>query len=139
MGASAHPPLPALNAAALAPAVIARVERALERDGKASLLPGEWQALSAAREVAARRSGLMSDPANFVSHASGATPLSFAYTNWKGAQSRRRVLPCRLYFGATDWHPEPQWLLEALDLDKNALRVFAVRDMVPESPGDGRP
>ena len=56
--------------------------------------------------------------------------LEFGYTNWRGEYARRRVRPVRLYHGSTEWHPEPQWLMEAYDADKGGLRAFAVKDMV---------
>jgi hypothetical protein len=65
---------------------------------------------------------------------SAASPaLEFAYTNWRGERSNRRVQPIRLYHGSTEWHPDPQWLLEAVDLDKGEVRAFAVKDMVPSA------
>lgn len=48
------------------------------------------------------------------------------YTNHRGERSRRRVVPQRLWFGATSWHPVDQWLLEAFDLAKGAQRDFAL-------------
>ncbi|PWC96909.1 hypothetical protein [Azospirillum sp. TSO5] len=60
----------------------------------------------------------------------GAPPLEFGYTNWRGEYARRRVQPIRTFFGSTEWHPDPQWLMEATDLDKGEVRAFAVKDMV---------
>lgn len=60
----------------------------------------------------------------------GAPPLVFGYTNWRGEFSSRRAVPIRIFFGATEHHPEPQWLMEAQDLDKGAVRIFAVREML---------
>jgi transcriptional regulator with XRE-family HTH domain len=79
-----------------------------------------------------------SEPAP-VPGAVGAAPLRFAYTNWRGERSVRRVIPTRIYFGATSYHPRPQWLMEALDVDKGVARAFAVADMRPEplEPIDG--
>ena len=51
------------------------------------------------------------------------------YTNWRGEVTARHIRPMRIYFGSTDWHPEEQWLMEAMDLDKQQVRVFAMRDM----------
>lgn len=51
------------------------------------------------------------------------------YTNYKGERGFRNIQPERLRFGATEYHPEKQWLLEAYDLDKEATRTFAVRDI----------
>jgi hypothetical protein len=41
----------------------------------------------------------------------------------------REIIPERIWFGATEWHPEPQWLLDAIDVEKNALRNFAMKDI----------
>lgn len=60
-----------------------------------------------------------------------AEPLVFMYTNWRGESGLRRAHPRRVYWGSTDWHPAPQWLMEALDADKQAVRVFAMQDMMP--------
>lgn len=51
------------------------------------------------------------------------------YTNWRGERSRRPVEPVALYWGSNEWHPESQMLLEAIDLEKDAVRSFAVRDI----------
>lgn len=48
------------------------------------------------------------------------------YVNWKGEREWRNITPHRLFFGATDFHRETQWLLDAWDGDKNAPRTFAL-------------
>lgn len=55
--------------------------------------------------------------------------LRFGYTNWRGEYAERNAVPLRVYFGSTEWHPEPQWLMEAYDRDKKEKRVFALKDM----------
>jgi hypothetical protein len=35
-----------------------------------------------------------------------------------------------VWFGETAWHPEPQWLLDVVDLEKNTERSFAMRDIL---------
>lgn len=57
-------------------------------------------------------------------------PLRFLYRNHRGEVSERVVQPSRLAYGSTEWHPEPQWLLEAYDLGKSAMRTFALRDVL---------
>jgi predicted DNA-binding transcriptional regulator YafY len=52
------------------------------------------------------------------------------YTNHRGEHRERRILPGRIYFGSTKWHKEPQWLLKAWDLEKNAARDFAMADII---------
>jgi len=39
------------------------------------------------------------------------------FTNWKGERRVRKVLPQRLAFCATLWHPEAQWMVFAIDLE----------------------
>lgn len=51
------------------------------------------------------------------------------YTNWKGVTALRRIIPKKIFFGSTEWHKEEQWLLEAFDVDKNADRSFAIKDI----------
>lgn len=51
------------------------------------------------------------------------------YTNWEGKRSYRRIKPTGMTYGTTDWHPEPQHLLHARDLDKHADRQFALKDI----------
>lgn len=58
-----------------------------------------------------------------------AEPVRIIYTNYKGKTSDRRIVPDTLWFGETEYHPEPQWLLKAFDLDKDACRDFAMRDI----------
>lgn len=58
------------------------------------------------------------------------------YTNWHGERAVRRIIPLAksIQFGATDWHPSPQWLFEAWDLEKNAYRTFAIKDIHSRTP-----
>jgi hypothetical protein len=56
--------------------------------------------------------------------------LTFTYRNYRGEIAQRRVVPITVRWDATEWHPEPQWLLQAYDLDKCAIRDFAMADMV---------
>lgn len=56
------------------------------------------------------------------------------YTNYRGEYSRRKIVPARVWFGSTEWHPEEQWLLEAYDVEKGAVRDFALRDVVLALP-----
>jgi hypothetical protein len=55
-------------------------------------------------------------------------PVTLTYTNWRGETAQRTIVPQRVWFGSTDWHPEPQWLLTALDAEKGAERDFALKD-----------
>lgn len=51
------------------------------------------------------------------------------YTNWKGVTALRKIIPIEMFFGSTEWHKEEQWLLKAYDIDKNAERSFALKDI----------
>lgn len=55
--------------------------------------------------------------------------IRFRYVNWRGEESVRWVVPLSISFEATEWHPEPQWLLHADDLVKFERRSFALRDI----------
>ncbi|WP_374844223.1 hypothetical protein, partial [Brucella haematophila] len=55
-------------------------------------------------------------------------PITLTYTNYRGETSERAITPIRPWFGSTEWHPEPQWLLRAYDHDKGAERDFALKD-----------
>jgi len=58
-------------------------------------------------------------------------PLTIEYKNWRGEVSMRSILPRRVYFSSNEWHTTPQWLLEAWDIDKDAIRIFAMQNMKP--------
>jgi hypothetical protein len=62
--------------------------------------------------------------------------LSVIYTNYRGETAIRKIQPKSIRFGSTEWHPEPQWLLLALDIEKNADREFALHDMKPTEMSD---
>jgi hypothetical protein len=53
----------------------------------------------------------------------------FVYRNWRGEVSTRHARPVRMFYGATFYHPEAQWLMEMVDLDKGETRIFAMKDM----------
>jgi hypothetical protein len=55
--------------------------------------------------------------------------IEFDYVNWRGVKSRRAVVVKGLYYGSTEYHKENQFLMNAIDLHKEADRVFAIRDM----------
>ena len=57
------------------------------------------------------------------------TAITILYTNWKGETAYRRIIPKGLRFASSEFHPEAQWLLDAYDLDKQADRAFAMRDV----------
>ena len=55
-------------------------------------------------------------------------PITMTYRNYRGEVADRTVLPKRVWWGSTDWHPEPGWLMTAYDTEKGADRDFALAD-----------
>lgn len=55
--------------------------------------------------------------------------VEIVYTNWRGETSKRVIKPIKIWFGATNWHKQEQWLLKATDIEKNAERDFALKDI----------
>jgi len=48
------------------------------------------------------------------------------YVNWRGIRGYRRIRPGRVVFENNEWHPETEWLLEAVDCEKGQERTFAL-------------
>lgn len=71
---------------------------------------------------------------------SGALPFEMVihYTNYRGETKDYRIQPLELFWSPTNqYHPEPQFLLRALDLDRNAYRDFAIKDIHGVTPAQG--
>lgn len=49
------------------------------------------------------------------------------YTNWRNERGIRAIIPHKIYFGSNEWHPTPQYLLEAWDVEKEAFRTFSLQ------------
>lgn len=56
-------------------------------------------------------------------------PAIIDYVNYRGERSERRIIPYNIFWGSNEWHGEEQWLLTAMDLDKDSLRTFAMKDI----------
>lgn len=56
------------------------------------------------------------------------------YTNWRGERALRPILPIAIAWGATEWHPKPQWLLWARDASNGKLRGFAMASIHSLTP-----
>lgn len=48
------------------------------------------------------------------------------YTNHRGERAFRRIHPLRLSFENNEWHHDSQWLIEAMDMEKSAVRTFSL-------------
>lgn len=64
------------------------------------------------------------------------------YTNWRGERRVRLIQPIEMgmYFGSSEHHKEPQWLLRAIDCESNGIRTFALRNIhAMDCSADGTP
>lgn len=57
------------------------------------------------------------------------TNVRICYTNYRGETSIREIVPKTISFVSTEWHPEAQWILTAFDIEKQADRGFAMKDI----------
>lgn len=55
--------------------------------------------------------------------------VTFTYTNWKGETRQRKAYFIKFFMGSNEWHPETQWLVIGMDLEKQAERTFALKDI----------
>lgn len=63
------------------------------------------------------------------------TIVEIDYTNYRGERKVRRIQPVgTIKFESTNWHHEKQWVLQALDLEKNEMRSFAMKDIHSWAP-----
>jgi len=71
-------------------------------------------------------------PANHQAIASeqpAGKPIKVQYTNYRGETAIRTIIPSRVFWGATEYHPEEQWLLEVYDVERKATRIYALKDI----------
>jgi hypothetical protein len=54
------------------------------------------------------------------------SPVVIDYTNWRGERSKRTIMPLEFHWGSNQWHPDPQWLLDAIDVKKQVVKTFAM-------------
>lgn len=55
--------------------------------------------------------------------------IKICYTNYRDETSIREIIPKKIWFGTTEWHSENGWLLDAFDIEKNADRSFALKNI----------
>ena len=55
--------------------------------------------------------------------------IQILYKNWKGETKLRNILPLSIEFKSTNWHKDAQWILNAIDIEKNEERGFAIKDI----------
>lgn len=51
------------------------------------------------------------------------------YKNYRGEVALRSIVPIEIYWGQTEYHPYDQWLLKVWDVEKNAERIYAFKDI----------
>jgi predicted DNA-binding transcriptional regulator YafY len=56
--------------------------------------------------------------------------VKILYKNWQGKIAWRNIIPQKIYYASTEWHPEPQLILLAYDADKKGYRHFAMKDII---------
>ena len=55
--------------------------------------------------------------------------VKLLYKNWRNETAIRTVLPKRIYFGSTEWHPTPGWIMVVHDIDRDAEREYFMADI----------
>lgn len=55
--------------------------------------------------------------------------IKVEYVNWRKECTVRAIVPIKIYWGKTQWHPEEQWLLQVWDVNRGAYREYALRDI----------
>lgn len=72
---------------------------------------------------------LMTETKHTALYAGDGRRALFTYVNHRGETSLRDVEMRGVFWGTTDYHPEPGWMLQAFDLDKREHRIFAMKDI----------
>ena len=55
--------------------------------------------------------------------------IRITYTNYRHETSVRTIIPEKIWYGVTPWHPEQQWFCDAFDIEKGERRSFAMADI----------
>lgn len=56
--------------------------------------------------------------------------LWIIYKNHRGEVALRHIVPLFTHYTANEWHPEPCWIMQAFDLDKQEERSFAFKNIL---------
>ena len=56
-------------------------------------------------------------------------PIKVEYTNYRGEKGIRTIVPISFFFGTTEYHPEEQWLIKLWDVDRQAERIYALKEI----------
>lgn len=55
--------------------------------------------------------------------------LYFVYENYKGNVAERCVIPLSIFFGVTEYHKQPTYMMHTWDIEKKAYRDFALNNI----------
>ena len=55
--------------------------------------------------------------------------IKVKYKNYRGEIGIRFIIPMEIYWGQTNYHLHDQWLVKVWDIDKNAERIYAFKDI----------
>jgi predicted DNA-binding transcriptional regulator YafY len=69
---------------------------------------------------------MLADPAS-LPPADSPRPITILHADRNGERALCRILPTGIRWAAGGGHPEPGWVLEAFDLDRQAARSFALK------------
>ncbi len=56
-------------------------------------------------------------------------PIKVRYTNYRGETAVRTIVPISFYFGSTEYHKEEQWLVKLWDIERDAERIYALKEI----------
>lgn len=89
---------------------------------------GDWRSvdLTGVRRPAPRELSQPTVEALTAEDVMGAS-VTIDYINHRSQRRPRLILPMAIRYGSTEFHPESQWLLEAIDLEKKESRTFALQ------------
>src|SRR3954464_3830098 len=65
-----------------------------------------------------------------VPHAPEEQIVTITYLNHRGEIADRQIIPYTFGLGTTEYYPSMQYLLEAYDLGKKAMRTFAMNNII---------
>jgi len=88
------------------------------------VLLGSAITIMVGQKVTITRKDVGSHPAILLDRA-----VKVKYANYRGEVGIRSIIPMEVYWGQTEYHPHDQWLLKVWDVEKNAERIYAFKDI----------
>jgi hypothetical protein len=56
--------------------------------------------------------------------------ITVRYKNYRGEIAVRKIVPVKMWFGKTEYHPHEQWIMTVWDCEKAAYRDYALQDIL---------